>query len=322
MMEQRCPIWGTEAEVIMAPGGTDAFDVDSPRAGGRYRITGTAKATLGELSPEERLKLTSWLVEQHMLGIERPEISTQTLKEACKRARLPMMERIHRLIRLLARLQEESLNRGAGEKISTADRPNRELVIAYSESRQIGEVDDLLQDMQSKGWVECDDKVLSGGYALCRVTMDGYLHLEKLRQEGGSSDQAFVAMWFHENMDSFYHHGIEPAVSEAGYRALRIDRAQFLDKIDDRIIAEIRRSRFLVADFTQGEDGARGGVYYEAGFAHGLGIPVIFTCRQDCIDQVHFDTRQYPHIRYANAEELKECLLARILATLGKGPDR
>ncbi len=35
--------------------------------------------------------------------------------------------------------------------------------------------------------------------------------------------------------------------------------------------------RFMIADFT----GHRGGVYFEAGFAHGLGIPVIWTCRED-----------------------------------------
>ena len=65
-------------------------------------------------------------------------------------------------------------------------------------------------------------------------------------------------------------------IEDAGYEAVRIDEKEHTNKIDDEIIAEIRRSRFVVADFTQGKDGARGGVYYEAGFAHGLGIEVIF----------------------------------------------
>ena len=64
----------------------------------------------------------------------------------------------------------------------------------------------------------------------------------------------------------------------------------------DEIIAEIRRSRFLVADFTHGEDGARGGVYYEAGFANGLGIKVIHTCREDAVRTLHFDTSHINHI--------------------------
>lgn len=56
--------------------------------------------------------------------------------------------------------------------------------------------------------------------------------------------------------------------------------------------AEIRRSRFLVADFTHDKkQGARGSVYYEAGFAHGLNIPVIFTARDGT--KPHFDTSAY-----------------------------
>jgi hypothetical protein len=78
----------------------------------------------------------------------------------------------------------------------------------------------------------------------------------------------------------------------------------------------------LVADFTQGESGARGGVYYEAGFAHGLNLPVIFTCREDAIGKVHFDTRQYNHIVWETVEELRDKLAKRIAATVGDGPGK
>ena len=47
--------------------------------------------------------------------------------------------------------------------------------------------------------------------------------------------------------------------------------------INDEIIAQIRRSRFMVCDLT----GYRGGVYFEAGFAYGLGLDVVYTCRRD-----------------------------------------
>jgi hypothetical protein len=45
-------------------------------------------------------------------------------------------------------------------------------------------------------------------------------------------------------------------------------------------MAEIRRSRFVVADYT----GQRNGVYFEAGFGLGLGLVVIPTCRADEVD--------------------------------------
>ena len=93
---------------------------------------------------------------------------------------------------------------------------------------------------------------------------------------------------------------------------------EHVNKIDDEIIAEIRRSRFLVADFTQGQDGARGGVYFEAGFAFGLGIPVIYTCRKDMIEKLAFDTRQYNHIFWECNEDLRRSLGNRIAATIGR----
>jgi hypothetical protein len=60
----------------------------------------------------------------------------------------------------------------------------------------------------------------------------------------------------------------------------------------------------MIADFTSEIDKPRGGVYYEAGFAHGLGKEVIWTCREDVIDHIHFDTRQYNHITW-NENDLK-----------------
>ena len=57
-------------------------------------------------------------------------------------------------------------------------------------------------------------------------------------------------------------------------------------------------------------------MYFEAGFAMGLGRPVIWTCRKDDIDNAHFDTRQYNHIVWENEKELYEKLKNRIEATI------
>ena len=83
-------------------------------------------------------------------------------------------------------------------------------------------------------------------------------------------------MWLDESMGQVWNDAIKPGIEKAGYEAVRIDRKEHVNKIDDEIIAELWRARFVVADFTHGADGARGGVYYEAGFAHGRGVTVIF----------------------------------------------
>jgi nucleoside 2-deoxyribosyltransferase len=97
---------------------------------------------------------------------------------------------------------------------------------------------------------------------------------------------------------------------------LRIDQKEHANKICDEIIAEIRRSRFVVADYT----GHRGGVYYEAGFATGRGLHVILTCRKNDMDKLHFDIRQYNCIDWQSPEQLAQRLQVRIEALLGDGP--
>lgn len=129
-------------------------------------------------------------------------------------------------------------------------------------------------------------------------------------------------MWFDDTMNDAWEKGFEPAIVDAGYKPLRIDRKEHINKIDDEIIAEIRRSRFVVADFTSKPKEARGGVYYEAGFAHGLNIQVIYTCRKDRFEDVHFDTRQFNHITWNTPEDLRTDLSQRISSVIGDGPHR
>ena len=71
--------------------------------------------------------------------------------------------------------------------------------------------------------------------------------------------------------------------------------------INDKILADISRAQFVVADFTHHPNG----VYFEAGFALGLGKLVIWRCRLDEFrpDRVHFDTQPYNHIERSDILE-------------------
>ncbi len=149
-----------------------------------------------------------------------------------------------------------------------------------------------------------------GNYCILRVP--GWQRLEELRRQPSDTHRCFVAMWFADELDSAYKNGIERAISDAGYQPIRVDQVEHVNKIDDFIIAEIRRCKFLVADFT----GQRGGVYYEAGFAHGLGRPVIMLCKKDQVEKLHFDIRQYNFILWESPEELYKRLYDRIRAVI------
>ena len=113
--------------------------------------------------------------------------------------------------------------------------------------------------------------------------MEGYRRIEE-QDSNPDSRQAFVAMWFDESTDAAYEDGIRPGIEDAGYNALRVDRTEHINKIDDEIIAQIRRSR-VVADFTQGERMARGAgsTTRRVSQPGGLPIPVIYTCRKDLV---------------------------------------
>jgi len=120
------------------------------------------------------------------------------------------------------------------------------------------------------------------------IASKGYERLRKLKDPGKDSRQCFVAMWLDPEMNNVYYNVIEKAIeykedgeSEPRFKALRINNEPHLNDINDEIIAQIRRSRFMVCDLT----GYRGGVYFEAGFAKGLGLKVIYTCRKDWVKE-------------------------------------
>lgn len=315
---QVCPIWGTPAhrEIENPPRPRDGSYVNSPRAGGKYFIAGSYQSEVGALDNEIKARLTSWLIEQRRFGEEWPEITPEAIADAKQRRDLPIYERADRFLFYLRRIEPS-----VGQRF-LLDEDDILNALAWTESRIVDwrdmhdHVDFFLAYLETRSWIE---RRRNQGN---RLTVDGYSHLEKLARQDTVSSQAFVAMWFDNSMDNAWREGIEPAIKDAGYEALRIDRKEYADKIDDQIIAEIRRSRFVIADFTHGDDGARGGVYYEAGFAHGLGIPVIFTCRKDVFEKVHFDTRQYNHIVWETLEELRSRLANRIAAVVGDGPLR
>ncbi len=169
-------------------------------------------------------------------------------------------------------------------------------------------------------------------YALY-LTEEGLSYLSKKRKNNLNSNQCFVAMWFNDkedkskhrfNMNRIYNNVIKPAIEHDNkYTSCRIDCIEHCDDINDKMISEIRKSRFLLVDLT----GYRGGVYWEAGFAEGLGLPVIYTCNKNWqysdenlnIQGVHFDLNHRNIIFWEDdkIEEFKEKIKNRIDALIG-----
>ena len=351
--ENTCPIWWTECQRKIQDITTTTV-VDSPRAGGSYVIDTDVFPELRQMyvrldasesddgyADRFRARLTTMLVRERQLGNDLPKITMSTIIAAKSAGPARMEERLTNLLRFLI-----DNTPGAGQPIDigyhertrcVGDHEEREqaarngaYALAHSESSNVEEMEYLIDSLAERGLVSKSGRVRlgrllyvpSGPGFLCTVTTDGHVAVESLQTEG-RPDQCFVALWVNEKTNALYDKAIAPAVAAIGYKPIRIDRQpDFLGKMDDQIIAEIRRSRFVIADFTHDERGARGSVYYEAGFAHGLGIPVIFTCRADQICDLHFDTNHFLHLRWPTdaPEELIEPLKSRIAANIGVGP--
>lgn len=309
-----CQIWGRDylASGIYYLQNRMYHIFDSTRAGGAYRIPApVVNGPIYGLSEAEKACLTTWLIDQRAQGESAPNVSSEVVEHIKNARPLPAHERADRLLKFIA---DQSVEVGRMVDIS-GDLYHS--ACAYSESINTGEVIYFAGYIDKKGWIMHPHFI--GSSFSATVTVEGYSRIAE-QAVNAKSAQAFVAMWFDDSMADAYEKGISLAITDVGYVPLRIDAKEHINKIEDEIIAEIRRSRFIVADFTQGADGARGGVYYEAGFAHGLDLRVIFTCRNDSVGNLHFDTSHYNHIVWRDPDDLRKKLKDRILAVLGEGP--
>lgn len=157
----------------------------------------------------------------------------------------------------------------------------------------------------------CYDQVQSNYY---RLTAKGIQYAESLLDAAQDSDKIFVAMDYSPELKSAYEKGIKPACKSCGMRAIRIDEKEHNDDIVDQIIVEIHQARFVIADFTTNNSG----VYYEAGYAKGLGKEVIKLCQEKefipAEKKPHFDISHEAFIRWKDPVDLKKRLISRIQA--------
>ena len=268
--------------------------------------------------------MTTWLIEQFLSGNQYPHVTPEVISSVQSQKPLPARERADRLLRFIASETPVlgsaiEFDRHAGPSNALGTRHKATLrAFAWAESSRWLELNYLLDYLIGKGLLDhIYEFELPTNYY--RVTVDG--HAEIARKETATdSSKAFVAMWFHDSMNEAYYKGIEPGIRAAGYEPVRIDNVEHTGQIEDAILAEIRKSRFLVADLTQGHAGTRGGVYFEAGFAFGLALPVIYTCRKDRFDLVHFDTNHQAQILWTDYADLRTRLKNRIEGTIGRGP--
>ena len=161
-----------------------------------------------------------------------------------------------------------------------------------------------------------------GPISLSKTGWDLY---EKISEGDGEGNEAFMAMPFgNEELDKTFKDHWKPAADNAGYLLERVDERPSAGLIDDHIRSRIRKAKFMLCELTGGNQGA----YWEAGFAEGIGKPVIYLLKEEkpheskpeeekhqckfCASEwplgPHFDVNHHLHIKWNNtnlAEQAK-----------------
>ena len=174
----------------------------------------------------------------------------------------------------------------------------------WKDNEKMVEIDFWLETLITLGYL----KKKTPHYLL---TLEGWKRASNYTKEQAVSQTVFVAMSFADDLLPARAE-IVRAIESSGFVPMVIDTKEHNNQILPEILFEIRKSRFVVADLTY----QRNGVYYEAGYAEGLNIPVIALCRDDDFDNVHFDLKQKNAILWQTPKDIFGKLIKRIEATL------
>ena len=307
--QEPCPICRTPAEILATDSENQYL---CPRCG-RYNLIANALSNLRMLpvAGREIANASGWVREQSGFTI--------TLRDLVWLHSVPTPTVSERASKALLALGQRMPDIGASLDIDFNEDGVLQRWMGITWSTNEGEVRYLFLDcLRNQELIRVQPEP---GLRLMKnivITPKGHKEIERFRQGGADSAVGFCAMWFEPRLLPMWTDGISPAIKDAGYDPKRIDRVEHNNKVDDEIVAMIRRSRFVVADFT----GNRGGVYFEAGLALGRSIPVVWTIRVGRINRVHFDSRQYNFIEWSfdALPDFRTRLKNRIDATIGHGP--
>jgi hypothetical protein len=309
MAEQnKCPICGYDVTPIgtyYAGGSTNLRCLKC----GDYEIGNIAALEISSWTEQQKINLCGWLRENQNF-----KLVSSNLKPLSQLPNLSVGEKAEKI---LIRLAQKFPTPGAWLDFTGA---NYQEFLAIGRTANYHELEYLLREYLhgELGYLILHELVTNlGADRNYKISPKGWTYLESLRHGNPDSPIGFIAMWFDDSVKDAQI-AIENGIHNAGYKPFRVDQKEHNNDITDEIIAGIRGSKFLVADLT----GHRNGVYYEAGFGKGLGLEIVWLCRESDKKDRHFDIEHLNCIFWKEDKlpELTKALTNRIVATLGHGP--
>jgi len=281
-MSEPCPVCKTISEIE----NTNPFYITCPRCG-LYRIYHLNKALLASKPLEPtNVAILSHAIRKMQRNTEIPLLDPETVAHILQNSLPKPEEQMNNFVLWLG----DNIP-GLGEMVHI----NGLVMQAEIGARTQNGVDAIIDHLVEKNFIERTEiGVLQGEPHEFDMTLkvEGWEYYENLKRGSLSSRRAFMAMQYGDKeLDEIVTKYFRPAVKAAGFELYRLDDAPRAGLIDDHLKVEIRTSRFLIADLTHENRGA----YWEAGFAQGLGKPVIYTCEKSKFEQqkTHFDTNHH-----------------------------
>ena len=284
--------------------GRDSSFYDCPNCG-KYEISGSASSE-GKLETNETLRaVLSHMIWKMQDNAKVPMIFTTHLDLAEKGTVPDPAEQLDNLIRFLGQAQPSP-----GTELNVPALCLRAKIGCWKREDEIFIVDSA----EKQGLV--NNAAFRSGNGL-RLTMEGWQRFHELMRGSVSSRTAFMAMPFtNPEVNAVFNDVFRDAVKATGFHLKRLDDEPAAGSIDDRLRVEIRMCRFLIADLTCNNSGA----YWEAGYAEGMGKPVIYTCNKFYFNKegTHFDTNHHQTVLWdpANPNKAADELKNTIRATL------
>lgn len=315
-MTNSCPVCDTVVKAMEERAHENRLYIECPRCGPFCMNRSTLPLDRGAIE-RERLGAARMSYAIRQITDEQPWalIDSKAVNDLLRTVLLPNpAEQLERLVLWMGKNQQ-----GYGDG---APFDEHRIAASIGASNRAG-LGFVLREAVAQGIINAAvEELLSGEFFLLDdllLTFKGWELYEQVQRGHSTSRTAFMAMKFGDDeLDGIVADAFVPAVKATGFELVRLDQEQKAGLIDDKLRVAIRQARFLIADLSHNNNGA----YWEAGFAEGLGKPVIYTCRKDVFDDkkqgTHFDTNHHLTIIWEseNIGEAAERLKATIRATL------
>lgn len=321
-----CPVCksefaGVEVKVLPTPGDRIRYICT---VCGDYEITGSAlvDASFRRLVDKPRQRSALAFALRHSLDIPSggnglSVLSTSTL-DHFERNGVALPDPLEQADRLIQYVGEHE--RHSGYPLEQMPQQSYAMIGAINPSAMF----QILKDLNEQGFVETKNVSAKGSFGMSniRLTLKGWRVWKGLNKGEGDAGYGFVAMQFgDEILDDLFNSYIKPGLKAAlGIEIRRVDAPEVARAgiIDNIMRDEIRRAAFILADLTHGNKGA----YWEAGYAEGLGKPVIYLCDKSVFEdqKTHFDVNHSTTVLWdaAQPDEVVGQLVATVRNSLSR----